>query len=279
MRRMDQTPPIPPTTVPPTTVPPTTVPPVPPTGQLPNNQQVQQDIAAYLAANPAFASLFQTEIKVSALGVPGTKVLDKTDPTRVLRYEGFQAVDPATGQQVPPKYYDGDNYVLATYGPEKQLQIIGQLQKANYLTDRYKAGDPLTKPIAAMSALMTEANITGQSWEKLLQFRQANPVSVATGSLQTYRVTNPTDLRAVFRKAAQDTLGRADLPAEQVDRMINAYQQSERSYQQKAAAGGTVTQAPSASTFGAERIEQQNPDEATAYKFAQFAQVFEKLLG
>lgn len=279
MRPMDQTPPIPPTTVPPTTVPPTTVPPVPPTGQLPNNQQVQQDIAAYLAGNPAFASLFQTEIKVSALGVPGTKVLDKTDPTRVLRYEGFQAVNPKTGQQIPPKYYDGDNYVLATYGPEKQAVIINQLRKAGYLTDKYKAGDPLTKPLSSMYALMYEANITGQSWETLLQFRQTNPVSGAGGTLPTYRLTNPTDLRAVFRKAAQDTLGRADLPAEQIDRMISAYQQSERSYQQKASVGGTVTQAPSASTFGAERIERQNPDEATAYKFAQFAQVFEKLLG
>lgn len=277
MRPMDTTPPIPPTT---TTIPPTTttVPASSGTGAIPTNTQVAQDVAALLT-DPRFASLFTNEMRLSALGVPGTRVVDKTDPSRVLRYEGFQAVDPRTGQQVPPKYYDGDNYELATYGPEKQAEIIVKLQKANYLTDRYKAGDPLTRPIAAMAALMAEANLTGQTWDTLLTFRQTNPVSAATGQLTTYRVTNPSDLRSLFRKAAQDTLGRADLPSEQVDRMVNAYQQSERSYQQKAALGGTVTQAPSASTFAQERIEQRNPDEAQAYKFAQYAQVFEKLLG
>lgn len=274
MRPMNQQPPPSPTT----TIPPTTTVPPASTGAIPGNTQVQQDLQNLLA-DPRFASLFTNEMRLSALGVPGTRVVDKTDPNRILRYEGFQAVDPRTGQQVPPKYYDGDNYELATYGPEKQADIIVKLQKANYLTDRHKPGDPLTKPIAAFAALMAEANLTGQTWDALLQFRQTNPVSAGSGQLTTYRVTNPSDLRSVFRKAAQDTLGRGDLPQEQVDRMVNAYQQSERSYQQKAAAGGTVTQAPSPTTFGQEQIEQQNPDEAQAYKFAQYAQVFEKLLG
>lgn len=276
MRPMNQTPPVPPsTTVPPTTVPPTTT----GGGVVPSTQQAQQAIVSFLAQNPQLAELFNQEIRLSALGVPGTKVVDKTNPTRVLRYEGFQAVDPKSSQPIPPKYYDGDNYQLATYGPERQAQIITQLQKAGYLTDKHKFGDPLSKPIAAFASLMAEANLTGQTWEAMLQFRQSNPVSGTTGGLQTYRVSNPADLRSVFRKAAQSTLGRGDLPSEQVDRMVNAYQQAERGYQQQAAAGGTVTEAPSATTFAQERIEQKNPDEATAYKFAQYAQVFEKLLG
>ena len=268
------------TTVPPTTAAPTTTipgPNQPSQGNLPSTQQVQ-DSLSILLQNPLFAGLFTNETRISALGVPGSKVVDKTDPSRVLRYEGFEAVTP-TGQKVQPKYWDGDQYILATYGPERQATIISQLQKANYLTDKHKPGDPLTRPISAFAALMTEANLIGQSWEQLLTFRQTQPVSGATGDLQSYRVTNPMDLRAVFRKAAQDTLGRADIPREQLDRMVNSYQESERTYQQKLAGGGTVTQAPSAATFAEERIEQRNPDEATAYKFAEYAQVFERLLG
>jgi hypothetical protein len=260
--------------------PPTTTIPGPSTpqqGQLPNDQQIQ-DSLSLLLSNPLYASLFSTEQKISALGVPGNKVVDKTDPSRVIRYEGFQAVSPQ-GANVQPKYYDNDQYILATYGPERQSQIISQLQKANYLTEKHKPGDPLTKPIAAFAALMTEANLTGQTWEQMLTFRQTQPISGGGGNLQSYRVTNPLDLRSVFRKAAQDTLGRGDVPQEQLDRMVNAYQQAERSYQQKAVAGGTVTQAPSPTTFAEQQIETQNPDEATAYKFAEYAQVFEKLLG
>ena len=268
------------TTVPPTTVAPTTTipgPAAPKQGNLPSSQQVQAALDVLLQ-NPAFAGLFSNEQRISALGVPGSKVVDKTDPSRVLRYEGFEAVTP-TGQKVQPKYWDGDQYILATYGPERQATLIGQLQKAGYLTDKHKPGDPLTKPIAAFAALMTESNLVGQTWEQMLTFRQTQPISGVSSGLQSYRVTNPLDLRSVFRKAAQDTLGRGDIPRDQLDRMVSAYQQAERTYQQKAAGGGTVTQAPSATTFGEEQIEKQNPDEATAYKFAEYAQVFERLLG
>lgn len=255
--------------------PPTTV---PRAGSVPSDAEVQAQIQT-LINNPAFAALFSNESRISALGVPSYKVVDKTDPTRILRYEGFQATDPNTGvANIPPKYFDGDQYVLATYGAEKQAVLINQLKKANYLTEKYVSGDPLVKPIAAMSALLTEANLTGQSWEQLLAFRQSNPVSGGSGNLQAYRVTSPIDLRGVFREASAKVLGRRDIPREQVDRMISAYQQAETSYQQKAAGGGTITQPPQASTFGAQKIEAQNPDEAMAYRFSQYAQAFEKLL-
>ena len=268
--------PSPPTTTGPT-APPTTV---APSGQnVPPDSQVQAEIAALLT-DPRFRDLFSTESRISALGVPANKVVDKTDPTRIIRYEGFQATDPNTGvANIPPKYFDGDQYVLATYGAEKQAVIINQLKKANYLTEKYVSGDPLTRPIAAMSALLTEANLTGQSWEQLLSFRQTNPVSGGTGGLQAYRVTSPTDLRAVFRESAAKVLGRRDIPREQLDRMISAYQQTEKSYQQQATGGGVVTQAPQATTFAEQRLETQNPDEAMAYRFAEYAQAFEKLLG
>lgn len=59
--------------------PPTTTIPGPSTpqqGQLPNDQQIQ-DSLSLLLSNPLYASLFSTEQKISALGVPGNKVVDK----------------------------------------------------------------------------------------------------------------------------------------------------------------------------------------------------------
>lgn len=264
---------------PPNASPSTTVPPTTPTTISPTDQQIQDELQR-LFNNPVLQELFSTERRISAIGVPSYVVVDKTDPSKIIRYEGFQAVDPNTGvANIPPKYFDGDQFTLATYGAEKQAVIINQLRKANYLTEKYVSGDPLTKPIAAMGALMYEANITGQSWEQLLAYRQSNPVVGASGGLTTYRVTNPMDLRAVFREASSSVLGRRDVPREQIDRMISAYQQSEKSYQQQASGGGVAVQAPSAAAFGKEQVESQNPDEAMAYRFAQYAQAFERLLG
>lgn len=83
--------------------------------------------------------------------------------------------------------------------------------------------------------------------------------ATATGGapkLPSYQVTNPADLKSVFRKTAESLLGRT-LGDNELNKMVSAYQQQEVTYQKAAYAGGgkMVQQAPSAENFATRSIE------------------------
>lgn len=269
----------PPTTTvsPTTTVAPTTTTTVPPPSPGGAPAQADAALAAIMSQYPELAALFTTERRISALGVPGTMVVNRTN-NNVIRYEGFLALDPATGQSnIQPKYFDGDQYVVATYGEPQRTIIAKRLQKAGLLSDKWRPGNELRDVVNSMGALMTQANLNGSTWEQTLAFYEQNPIS-GGGTLPKFTVSSPVSLKETFRNVAAQTLGRRDLPDEMLQRMVAAYQNEEKGYQQRARAGGTIVEPPKATEFAETKIEKQNPDEAMAYRFAQYAQAFEKAL-
>ena len=94
------------------------------------------------------------------------------------------------------------------------------------------------------------------------------PMSAGTetaGALQPYRLTSPTDLKAIFKKVSQDSLGRT-IGDGDLNRMVEAYQANELKYQKTYAAGGVATQQPDPTTFAQSKIQQDFSGEVNVNK-------------
>ena len=110
----------------------------------------------------------------------------------------------------------------------------------------------------AMGLINTDPQLRGKQLSDALPL--IKPIVTSGGGagkkLPAYSVTNPADLRAVFKKTAQDLLGHT-LGDGDLNRMVEAYQQKETTYQKAAYAGGgvNVSQAPNAQTFAQSSLE------------------------
>lgn len=93
-------------------------------------------------------------------------------------------------------------------------------------------------------------------------------------------MSNPDDLKEVFRQAAYNTLGgRGFVDDAQIDQFVKAYQEQEIKAQRAAYDGGQVTDPPSASTMAEESVEAADPEGAEASRFAGYVGVLENLIG
>jgi hypothetical protein len=122
----------------------------------------------------------------------------------------------------------------------------------------------------AMGLINTSPEIRGKQLSDALPLLAKTPIITSTGAgkkLPAYSVTNPADLRAVFKKTAQDLLGRT-LGDGDLNRMVEAYQQKESTYQKAAYAGGgvNVSQAPNAQTFAQSSLENDFGTEVNTQK-------------
>lgn len=86
-----------------------------------------------------------------------------------------------------------------------------------------------------------------------------------TKALASQRVTSPTDLKAIFTKAAQEALGR-NVGEGDLNRMIEAYQAKEIGYQKDFAAGGVAVQTPDPTTFAQNKFKKDFGDEVNVQK-------------
>jgi hypothetical protein len=267
-----------PTTSVPTTVPPATVPPATEsTGAAastlsPEDQALVQSIVGSIAP-----WLMNTnENKLRALGQAGIRYVDQ-QTGRVVRYEGITKTLPG-GQTVEPQYFEGDEYNISTLDPVEIRKIQARLQKGGfYLGNNFSMGTVDPQTIAAYSRAMVQANLNFTDVETVIENAQTVPYSSgAGGGLPRYKVTSSADLINVFDRASQDVLGRT-LDQEEVSKLVKAYQATElgslKSRQSVSA------QAPTAQAFGQDQIAAENTQEADAYKFSQYAQAFEQLLG
>lgn len=260
-------PPAPTTTVPPATTG-TTVPPSQPSTE--TSTELAAAMALILQQYPWLANAEETRIR--AIGQNSAKILDAQG--RLVRYEGLEKTLPS-GEQVSPQYYQGDEYAISTWATEDVRDYQNKLIAGNFFSGLKKPtvlGVVTPDTITAYNRLLETANLSFISADDALARSKDNPYNGGGSGLQRYRVTSSTELQQVFDKASQSVLGRS-LDPEQISKLTKTYQDVELGSRSSA------EQAPSAAAFGMENVEQQNQDEADAYKFASYAQVFEKLLG
>jgi len=219
---------------------------------------------------------FGTNPTLDALGISGKLQVDKTTG-RVITGSYLGQTKTVDGQVLQPQYFEGDEYDIATLDQEAVIGLQKRLKQGGYfLGETYSSGIVRESTILAYKRALVDANLGFMSLDQALERSATNPYSSGTGSLQKYKVTSSADLQNVFDKTSQNVLGRT-LDQEQLNNLVKTYQSTELGSLKSQA--GVSAQAPSAQAFGETRIEQTNQDESDAYKFAQYAQVFEKLLG
>lgn len=255
-RPRDTRPPSPTTTVPPS--PTTTVP-----GARP---PVSSDVAAIIAA---MQQQSESQREYYAGGV--------TKGYKVPSADKFG--DPAN----PYLYTNDDWQILLTKTPTDVATIQRQLMTTfpdftpGRLGDRY---DPKTIEYfkKALAQINTRTETRGQTIDTALATLTNFPMVATPKKLPSYQLTSPTDLRDVFKKAGQQTIGR-ELNDQQLSNLVKAFNDLELKYQRQVSAGGTTVRPPSAERFAAARIEKMAPVETEAQQYSNYIGALAEMLG
>jgi hypothetical protein len=177
-------------------------------------------------------------------------------------------------------------YILTTMDPLKREEILQEL----YLRDGYqgqKRGNGTSDAdIRAFSDYLRYSNIRQVDYEKALAlYKGDNPINPylqsggGSGRKAPKQVTNPADLKAVFKKASQDLLGRAidDNVAEQFVQSFQN-QQIRQQTQMDTQSGGVVTQTPDAGVSAEKMIEQKFGEEVRVQNAANFGNIMDQMI-
>ena len=183
-----------------------------------------------------------------------------------------------SSMSAPYAYTSEDWQTLLQYSPSKIISIQKQLMKAfpgftpGLLGDKT---DPKTikyfkLALGRINSLSVEENspLRGVKLDSQLNSLTKMPATSTTSgstSLPSYQLSNPADLKAVFRKAAQDSLGH-NLGDGDLNRLVESYQAQQLQYQKSVSTGGTTVQAPNAETFATTSIEKDFGTEVNTQK-------------
>lgn len=184
--------------------------------------------------------------------------------------------DPTT----PYAFTNDDWQILNTLSKDKVIALQSQLQvafpsfKPRTLGDRFDANTIkyFKRALGRINGLNVDPNspTRGKNVDEALAYLTTIPqLDGGDGGLPSYRLTNPEDLKSVFTKASQSVIGRT-LPEQDLMKLVTTYQGLEKTYQQQAAVGGTVTQAPDAGVFAQEQTRKAAPVEAEASDYLSY---------
>lgn len=239
------------------------------------------------------------------------EVVGETPPPKVFGSSGGNVLQPSTklsprkATSVAPDVVVGEGeYTSAGYTGQNLVDRAGVIARGQYSEDEafneiVKLGTPAErfaflnrlaalgmygnrKPsykgtssadINAMKQALLTANSLGYTVDRAVQVMAADPsFAYARQSTGTRIRTSPKqDLRAVFKQASQNILGR-DLSDDEVDKFVRAYNASEV----REAQGGPAT--PSAGVAAEEAVMGAAPEEAGAMRMLGYANAVDQLL-
>ncbi len=245
-------------------------------------------------AESRFVSVGGRVVRRAPIGVePGY-----TAPYRGQRLSETDELDSAAGYDwaasgVGARYDATDLDLFAGLAPESIAEIQSALMRSGLVGQVAKGvWDPGTA--GAMQKVLAFANQRGLLWQDALDlWAEAGAASGlggggggggARGPVFTPQLSNPDDLRKVFKQVAFNTLGGNFLDDAAYERMVTGYQDAEMKAQRAqfdaaVGGGGTTVDAPSAQTFSEDTIKAENEPLAEAHGIMQYGKVFESLLG
>lgn len=138
-------------------------------------------------------------------------------------------------------------------------RLVNTLYSRGWYGNRKKEGGFGDNDRAAFADLLYYANIKGVTWDTVLNTVAQAPTTGGAG--RAARVTNTADLVEIANKTALATIGRK-LTETEAKQFSAAYQGVQR-----AEAGGSSQQAPSADVFFQNRIQQKYGAESEGYKY------------
>jgi hypothetical protein len=168
------------------------------------------------------------------------------------------------------------NVILQSMNPELLNGVLKGLAKKN---PNYKPGNGRSdSDINAFSDVLLFANVAGLPWDQAYaQYLKTVPDSMSTKKAPSIRVTSPDDLRVVFKKTAQDLLGR-EISGMEADQFIKSYNQMEVATGMKQDAGGTYASEAAPGTVAETQIRSQFGEEAQAFKASGFASIMDNMI-
>lgn len=186
---------------------------------------------------------------------------------------------------VQPTFYEGDQYRPATLGPAG----IADLQRAMIAAGLIDASDIQLgvwdgASIQGYEKLLGYANMTGltSATAALAQWSSLHDKYGASAKPLTVQLSNPDELRQVFRAAVIGELGQG-WDSGKIDAMVASYQQTERDYaaraQQVNQAGGEITAPPSPEAYAKAQAMAQDPTGVAAHDYLEFVNQFHQLVG
>jgi hypothetical protein len=247
------------TTNPPTT----TAPPYPVTeeGQPDITKMTPTQLAAYFSSISGGQNSGTTGLP-SYYKPPTRKWTDKQG--RVRTYNGTQLINLKTGATQDMYLLDQDPTAiigtkLSTDGPQGLLKFLKNLESLGFYQGGRVGNGTSDNDVAAVAGFLRYSNMQGLEMNSALTVAQQQiPPNFRVGQ-SSVRVTNPSDLKAIFESVAMSTIGRG-LSDAQLNSMIAAYQQQERAQEY----GNTA--APNAEVYASEQLRQKFKGEAQDFR-------------
>ena len=222
-------------------------------------QDIQNQINTILGSMPTNQPDEQTVWPVRYVNAPGTNI-------PIIGYTGPGLVGFSNNVE-EDNYEINEGLVRDVYSSllSNRQSVLEQLKEYGFYGNR-KVGEP-DADLRAIEQWLDEANLAGVTRERyLVELAKTGRKERGSGAPRRYRVSNPDDLKAVFKRVAQETIGRG-FTDDEATKAVQAYQQRELEAQQAMFAGGTVTEQPSADVFAQQFAQQVAPTEANGYKF------------
>lgn len=252
-----------------------------------NFDELIKTLLSQAASGGSYVPGQTTPTSRSAIGVEGKQTIDPLTG-RVTGYTGYLAPARSSlspygsgGKATPqPLYFSGDEDTINKYSREDIALVQAQMRANGFMSGTYTPGVVDNKTRSAFRNVLGVANRMGSDWQSALASvgQARDEAGIKAGGLRTYQVSNPDDLKAVFRKTAQEMLGR-NLQDGDLNALVSSFQQEQARYQQQAqTVGGVVTQAPTAETFASTRISQDFGQEVDTRKMDRLFSVFDRVV-
>jgi hypothetical protein len=234
--------------------------------------------------------------RYSPIGVDFDYNADATStPQRTGLRQGDIITEAAMGGSVlvRPAYFEDDLLQFGGYGEEWVSMTQQQLIAAGLLPEgaSFSKGIWDTTSQSAFANVLAYANLRGITWEQAMADYVAMGADRlarikgpgAQGPKFTPRLSNPEDLKKLFRQVATQNLGGKFVDDAQMESMVAAYQQIELSSQRQQfsaqVGGGQSTDTEQPDTYAERALEELDPAGTQATKFSSYVGVLEQLLG
>lgn len=138
--------------------------------------------------------------------------------------------------------------------------------------------------VSAFTAFLSYANSLNMTYERALtlyksQFPVQPSVVSGSGTRAPKQVSNPDDLKAVFKKASMDLLGRT-VDDNVANQFVQSFQNQQIATQTKMAtqSGGVVAQTPDAGVSAEKMIEQKFGEEVRVQNAVNFGGIMDQMI-
>ena len=218
---------------------------------------------------------------------PTSSKLDSYDVNKSDGAVDTSTIDTGLPPGIKGGIYDLDTsprYLLNKMTPSKRYDILKILFDRNQYSGSKMGNGIEGVDVSAFTALLSFANSLNMTYDRALSvYMQQFPPKASTiagsGTRAPKQVSSPDDLKAVFKKASMDLLGRT-VDDNVANQFVQSFQNQQIATQTKMAtqSGGVVTQTPDAGVSAEKMIGSQFGEEVRVQNAANFGNIMDEMI-